>query len=187
MSNMINAMSQPTASSRLKRALMLAIVCAAGLAFVPACSPSDTSDSGANLTADLAMVRKRSFEITTTASGQLEAKSEVEIRSKVESRTTIVELAKEGTLVKAGDLLVQLASDQIEKSIVDENARVQASKSDLVTAENNLAMQEIENTSRLRRAELKLDLARSAMAQWRQGDVAIRRMTLELTVAKAVR
>lgn len=175
-----------SATARFKRVAICAIVLGAGLAIIPACSPSE-NDSGANLTADMAMVRKRSFEITTTASGQLEAKAEFEVRSKVESRTTIVELAKEGTLVKPGDLLVQLASEQIEKAIVDENARVQSSRSDLITAENNLAMQEIENTSRLRKAELKLDLSRSAMDQWRQGDVAIRRMTLDLAVEKTER
>ncbi|MBU6412195.1 MAG: HlyD family efflux transporter periplasmic adaptor subunit [Planctomycetes bacterium] len=143
--------------------------------------------TGANLTADRAMARKQSFEITTVASGQLEAKDDLEIRSKVESRTSIVELVKEGTKVKAGDVLLVLSADQIDKQIIDETARVQSSRSDLVSAENAVAIQEIDNESRLRKAKLKRDLTRVTLEQWKEGDVAIKRLSLSLDLEKADR
>lgn len=143
--------------------------------------------TGANLTADRAMARKQSFEITTLASGQLEAKDDLEIRSRVESRTSIVELVKEGTKVKAGDVLMVLSADQIDKLVIDETARVQSSRSDLVSAENAVAIQEIDNESRLRKAKLKLDLSRVTLEQWKEGDVAIKRLGLSLDLEKADR
>lgn len=151
------------------------------------CDDSAEARTGANLTADRAMARKQSFEITTLASGQLEAKDDLEIRSKVESRTSIVELVKEGTKVKAGDVLLVLSADQIDKQIIDETARVQSSRSDLVSAENAVAIQEIDNDSRLRKARLKLDLSRVALEQWKEGDVAIKRLSLSLDLEKADR
>ena len=161
---------------------------AAGCVAMPvACSRSTGHDAASSLTAEMALVRKTNFEITTTASGQLEAKDDLEIRSKVESRTTIVEMVKEGTRVKQGDLLVRLASDQIEKAIVDENARLQSARSDLISAENSVAMQEIENTNRLRKAQLRVDLARSALQQWKSGEVVIRRKNNNVAIEKSQR
>jgi HlyD family secretion protein len=167
--------------------LTLAAGCAAMLPLAGCDDATASSRSGANLTADRALARVQSFEISTLASGQLEAKDDLEIRSKVESRTSIVELVKEGTKVKAGDVLLVLSADQIDKQIIDESARVQSARSDLVSAENAVAIQEIDNESRLRKAKLKLDLSRVTLEQWKQGDVAIRRLTLSLDLEKADR
>lgn len=173
----------------LRGAIGLTLVAGAASIFTLAgCDDaSAASRTGSNLTADRALARKQNFEITTLASGQLEAKDDLEIRSRVESRTSIVELVKEGTKVKAGDTLLVLSADQIDKQIIDESARVQSSRSDLVSAENAVAIQEIDNESRLRKAKLKLDLSRVTLEQWKQGDVAIKRLTLSLDLEKADR
>lgn len=174
-----------------RAALVCAIALAAGAAFVVAASgcrdASASTRNGSNLTADRAMARVQNFEIMTLASGQLEAKDDLEIRSKVEGRTSIVELVKEGTKVKTGDVLMVLSADQIDKQVIDETARVQSSRSDLVSAENAVAIQEIDNESRMRKAKLKLDLSRVTLEQWKEGDVAIKRLGLSLDLEKADR
>jgi multidrug efflux pump subunit AcrA (membrane-fusion protein) len=49
--------------------------------------------------ADLATVSLLSFDITTTATGDLQAKNQTVLRSELESESTIAELAAEGSFV----------------------------------------------------------------------------------------
>lgn len=167
---------------RARTAAVAALV--ASMAWLVGCGESGRQTGTGT---DRATARKASFDITTTATGQLEAKREVEIRSRVESRTAIVELVPEGTRVKAGDLLVRLSGDDLEQRIIEEEARVNSARADFISAQNQVELQEIENASRLRRARLKLDLAHVTMEQWRYGDYEIRKLSVNLAVEKAER
>src|SRR5437868_3498368 len=71
------------------------------------------SDSGAR-GADLAQVLKTSFDISTTASGELQARNQIEIRSELDTEASILEIAAEGARVKIGDLLVRLNGEDIQ-------------------------------------------------------------------------
>lgn len=139
------------------------------------------------ITADLAVARVQSFDITTTAAGELQAKSQIEIRSQLESQSTIVEIVPEGMVVKKGEVLVRLKSDDIQTQIDEEILRVESAKAELVAAENSYEIQVSENESKLRDAQLKLDLARLALDQWSKGDVEEQRQQLDLALEKAER
>jgi len=142
------------------------------------------------MTADMATVSMMSFEVTTTATGELQAKNQIELRCELESESSIVEIAPEGIMVKAGDLLARLNSDQIQSQIDEALLRVASGKSDLVAAENAYKITESENDSKIRQAKLKLELARLALDQWQKGervqkikdiDLALERTERELT------
>ena len=50
--------------------------------------------------------------ISVTESGTIQAREQVVIKSKVEGKTTILSLIPEGTMVKKGDVLIELDASQ---------------------------------------------------------------------------
>jgi HlyD family secretion protein len=137
--------------------------------------------------ADIATVSSGSFDITTIATGDLQARRQVEIRSGLDMRTQIVELVDEGTRVKEGDVLIRLNAEDIRREIQEETLRTEAARSELTSARNAVTIQESENESRLRQAQLKLELAELALRQWEEGDVMKRREELRIALEKAER
>lgn len=160
-----------------------------GLAVIAGAAPEKsvkaTRDDG--LTADIAIARVQSFDIATTASGELQAKNQIEIRSQLESQSTITEVVNEGVIVKKGDLLVRLKSDNIQTQIDEEVLRVESARAELVAAENSYEIQVSENESKTSAAQLKLDLAVLTLDQWTKGDVEKQRQQLELAIEKGER
>jgi hypothetical protein len=68
-------------------------------------------------------VTRRTFAVTVLEKGELSAVKSVDVRCEVEGRSTIIWLIPEGTEVKKGDLLVELASDEIAERIRDEEVK----------------------------------------------------------------
>ena len=167
----------------------LAVVGAAWAALAGGCTRSDagTGKASTALTADRAKVKKASFDITTTASGELEAKNQIEIRSQLEAQSTIVKIVDEGVSVKKGDVLIELNCDKIDSSLLDAQIALEGAKADLTTAENNLKIQETDNSTKSRQAELKVELAKITLEQWEQGEVKKKRQDLALAIEKADR
>ncbi len=136
---------------------------------------------------EYAAVTKASFDINTIATGELRAKEETTIRSLLEAESTIVQVINEGTFAKKGDLLIELNSDQIKTQIDEETLRVESARSDLVAAENAYEIQLSENASKLRQAQLKVDLAVLAQKQWESGELVQKRKDNEVDLDKAAR
>lgn len=141
---------------------------------------ASTAASNAGDSADIAVARLVSFDITTTATGELEARNQIELRNRLERPTTILEIVPEGTRVKAGDVLVRLNADDIQTQIEEDVTRVEAAKAELVNAENAFAIQVSENESKLRKAGLNIELAELALDQWLKGDLEQKKKDLEL-------
>lgn len=136
---------------------------------------------------DLASVQRIGFEITTNATGELEAKDQIEIRSKLETQSTIVEVVAEGSLVSKGDVLVKLNTASIQEKIDEELVRVETARASVEEAENALKIQISENESRLRAGQMRVDIAELALKQWRDGDVVKKRKDLQLAIDQAQR
>lgn len=134
---------------------------------------------------ELAEASIRSFTITTLSNGELEAKNQLEIRNKVESRSTIIEIVKEGTMAKAGDVLVRLNDEDIRNRIAESELQVIEARTNYESAVTSEKIQQSENESKLRAAESKLSIANLTYEQWEKGDVVKRRQELQLAVEKA--
>ncbi len=141
---------------------------------------------GASLGDSVAVVLS-TFDINATAVGELEARKQIEVRSQLEQPTTIVDVVREGTNVKAGEVLVRLNADSIQQQIDEEMLRVETARADLAVAENAYEIQINENDSALRKAILAVELAQLDSKQWLEGEVAARRSKLELDLDKAKR
>jgi HlyD family secretion protein len=153
---------------RVAAAAVLLVVLAGGTLGVKQMMTSSASVSEKTL--DTFVVMPASFDVATTSSGELESKNQIEVRSELEIRSTIVEVIDEGRVVKKGDVLVRLDSDQIETQITDVSLRVESSTAELEKAETACKIQEKENASKISQARLKVTLAELAYLQWDEGE-----------------
>ena len=105
---------------------------------------------------DGALVRKGSLRISETVRGNLEARNAVVLRSEIERGTTILYLIDEGAQVKPGDLVCELDVSELEDRQVEQEITVNRAKASLTKAEEQYAIQEIQNRTDLAQAELQL-------------------------------
>lgn len=135
--------------------------------------------------ADQAAASVQSFDITTTASGELQAKNQIEIRSKLESESSIVEIVDEGSRVKAGDVLVKLKTDKLKEQIDEATLQVESARAEMIAAENSYKIQVNENDFNFRQAQLAVELAELSYRKWLEGDVATKRQTNQRELSKS--
>ena len=62
-------------------------------------------------------VARRGFKVIVREKGELQAARSIDVICELEGRSTILWLIGEGTEVKEGDLLVELASDELRKEL----------------------------------------------------------------------
>lgn len=135
---------------------------------------------------ELATATVMDFDITTIATGELEARRSVEVRSQVGTRSAIIELVPEGSRVKKGDVLVALNGEELDDQIKRQVLEVESARADLITAENELKNQQDQNASDLRKAELAVTIAELELEQWKK-DFDKRRLQLENELDRARR
>lgn len=116
------------------------------------------------------VVTPRDFSVIIKQKGELRAAKSTDIKSEVEGRCTIISLIAEGTAVKEGDLLVQLASDQIDDRIRQEELKEANAITAFEAARTELDIQKDRNQSDIRKGELQIELAQLAFDQYRLGD-----------------
>lgn len=168
-------------------AVALVSVIALAAVAMAAARLADGGERGGASGPDLHTVSAGSFEIIVSASGELEAAKQTEIRSELESPADIVEIVDEGARVEQGDVLVRLNDESIRTKIEDQLLSVEAARSDLVGAENALAIQMNENDAALRQALLKVELAEIDLEKWVEGEVPKKRLELRTNLEKAER
>jgi membrane fusion protein (multidrug efflux system) len=124
------------------------LVCAVSLA---SCSDSGTEQSGAGAggpdgarppsPVSVVVMKQSPHEITTTLPGRAAAFQTAEIRPRVSG--IIKEIAfKEGSEVKAGDLLFKIEDDTYRAAFAQAQASLQKAEAGVPTAQSNLARQE---------------------------------------------
>ncbi|MDR3196240.1 MAG: efflux RND transporter periplasmic adaptor subunit [Planctomycetaceae bacterium] len=93
----------------------------------------------------LVSVQKKTFIHEILERGSVDSASNVEIRCQVESAggLTIISVVPEGTVVKKGDLLVELDSSTLRENVTKQRIAVLASKSKLAQSEADLKTAEL--------------------------------------------
>ena len=117
-----------------------------------------------------AAVEARTFNVVLKEKGELKAAKSTDIKCEVEGRSTIISLIPEGTAVKEGDLLVVLASDQIENRIREEELKESNAITLYEAAKTELDIQRDKNASDIRKAELQIELKRLDLDKYQKGD-----------------
>jgi HlyD family secretion protein len=154
---------------------------------VVAAWPGDDSQAAVSRDDSWYTVQNRSFNLSIVAKGELEADKKVEIKSAVEGMSRIITVVDEGTTVKKGDVLVELAQDTIIDKIQQEQLSVESARASAVAAEQTLDIQRNQAESDIKKASLDLDLARLDLSKWEQGTDPQRIRELKLSIDKAQR
>lgn len=99
------------------------------------------------------------LEVKLVKDGELQAMNNIEIACEVEGQTAIQTIVKEGSNVKAGDVLVTLDSSSIRQRIEDTTIEVQKADADVTNARELRDIQESKNSADLDAAMVALTLA----------------------------
>ncbi|MCH7813973.1 MAG: efflux RND transporter periplasmic adaptor subunit [Planctomycetes bacterium] len=129
-------------------------------------------------------VKRRSFPVLLREKGELKAAKSVDLKCKVEGRSTIIWLIDEGTQVKEGELLVRLASDQIEEKIRSEEIKDANASAAASAAESEHEILIDQNASDLRKAELTVQLAEIELEKYLEGDWIQKQLDLRLELER---
>jgi HlyD family secretion protein len=115
-------------------------------------------------------VRRGPLTISVIESGTIKARDQVILKNEVEGKTSILYLIPEGTLVKKGDLLVELdASDLMDRKI-DQQIKVQNADAAFVGARENLAVVENQAQSDVDKAELAYTFSKEDLKKYLEGE-----------------
>ncbi|MFQ5494653.1 MAG: efflux RND transporter periplasmic adaptor subunit [Phycisphaerae bacterium] len=120
--------------------------------------------------ADKFVVQPRHFSVVLKEKGELKAAKSTDVSCEVEGRSTIISLVPEGTAVKKGDLLVELASDQIEDRIRQEELKESNAVTAYQASKTELEIQRDKNASDIRKANLEIKLKSLALEKYQKGD-----------------
>lgn len=130
-------------------------------------------------------VTRRSFPVILQEEGELKAANQIDIRCELEGRATIIKLVEEGKSVKKGDLLIEMASDEITEKIREAESKAVLAKAAYEAAEKELLILIDKNISEVRKAEVKFELAREEVSKYEEGDAVQSRQEKELAVDEA--
>ncbi len=131
-------------------------------------------------------VRRRTFQVTLQEKGELEAAKSITINSEVEGRSTIISLVPEGSSVKQGDLLVELASEEIDERLQSHKIEVASAQSALESAERQLEILKAQNASDVRKASLNLELKKLELERYEKGEWKQQQEDAKLRLDEAV-
>lgn len=117
-----------------------------------------------------AKVERGPLTISVLQRGNLAAKDAVSVKSEIEGQTTVLMLIPEGTIVKPGDLLVELdVSDLTEKKVAQDIA-LQNAEATFTKAKASYDIQESQNKSDIESAERRLTFAQIDQRKYLEGD-----------------
>lgn len=120
--------------------------------------------------ADKYTVIPRTFDVVLKEKGELKAAKSTDIICEVEGRTTIISLIGEGAYVEPGDVLVRLASDEIEQRIQEEELKEANAITAFEAARTELDIQRDQNASDIRKALLDIELKKLELDKYNKGD-----------------
>jgi HlyD family secretion protein len=136
---------------------------AVGLGVVLLTLPSSAAGSEAVPTFE---VKEGPLTIAVSEAGTIQALEQVIIKSEVEGQTTIIDLIPEGTLVEAGELLVELDASGLEDDLIQQEISVQNAEAAFVRARENLKVVQNQAKSDISKAKLDWEFAKEDLKKY---------------------
>lgn len=132
-------------------------------------------------------VQQSDFLVSIVEGGTLSATSEIVIRNETDYTLQIIDIVPEGTIVKEGDLLVELDSSSLREKIASQELSVESGRQNLVDSEDALELSKLTWEAEIEEEELKLKFAKSDLEKYIEGDWPILKKSLEakITIAEA--
>jgi HlyD family secretion protein len=133
-------------------------------------------------------VREGPFRVAITEAGTLQALRSVTYASAIQSnQAKIVAMAPEGTLVKAGDLLVLFDAAPFEEEIRKNQALLAQAGAEFLKAREDLKLQAIQNQEELLAARLRVEKSDLEMKDVQQGKGRVKEEEASSAVTNAER
>lgn len=138
-----------------------------------------------------AQVTRGNLVIDDLLEATIEADESQVIKSKVEGRTTIISIVEEGTIlaeedVLNGRVLVELDSSDLRDEETEQAIRFQSEAAELTEASESFHIQEKENESNLKEAELAIKFGRMDLEKYLGEGMAKRFLKKEIELASLV-
>ena len=115
-------------------------------------------------------VKRSDFMISIVEGGTLKAVHEVTVRSEMEGVARILSIVPEGTVVKKGDMLVELDSSDLRDRIAGQEVTFQTAQFAFIQAKEALSIQKSLIESNVKEGELKVEFAKSDLEKYKEGD-----------------
>lgn len=131
-------------------------------------------------------VRRGDFLVSIVEGGTIEAVTEDIIRSEVEGTARIIFIVPEGTIVKKGDLLVELDSSQVQDAVNLQQINVEKAQFALIQAEKQLEIQKSTVESEVDAAKLKVEFAESDLEKYTKGEAQQMRRNAQIEITNVL-
>jgi len=131
------------------------------------------------------VVAPQSFNVVLKEKGELKAAKSKDIKCEVEGKSTIIFLIDEGTAVKEGELLVELASNEIDDRIQKEELTESNATTAFEAAKAELDIQRDKNASDIRKGELQIELKKLELEKYEKGDWAQKLKDADIAIQQA--
>ena len=141
--------------------------------------------SGNEVEGGFVKVGRGDLSLTLSERGTLTTRNATNIRSVVRGRRRIEWLVDEGTVVKKGDILVELEKTEVQRRIDQLENELISVETSLNSAINDLKIQEDKNKTTLEKAKLNLEVAEVELEKLILGDIPRRERELSLAIEKA--
>ena len=115
------------------------------------------------------IAKRGPLTISVLESGTMSSQEQITLKNEVEGRTTIVSLVPDGSMVKKGDMLVELDASTLKDRIIDQDIQVQRAEASYIGAKESLAVTENQVKSDIDVARLTLKFARQDLQQYVDG------------------
>lgn len=134
---------------------------------------------------DKFVVAPQSFNVVLKEKGELKAAKSTDVKCEVEGKSTIIYLIDEGKAVKEGDLLVELASNEIDDRIQKEELSESNATTAFEAAKAELDIQRDQNASNIRKGELQIELKKLELEKYEKGDWVQRLKDADIAIQQA--
>ena len=127
------------------------------------------------------------FTISINESGTIESRNRVTIVSEVPGTQTIIYLIGEGSMVKEGDLLVELDASALNDKLVEEEIELENAEAELISSRENLAVVKNQAEADIAQAKLDYSFAKQDLDKYQEGEYAmdLKKANSKITLARA--
>jgi len=128
------------------------------------------------------VVEPTTLQITLAEDGELKPRESAEIKCQVEGQSTILYVVDESARVEKGDLLVELASDELEERRRSKQMEVDRIQADYDAAVAELEIQRNQNEANIQAAEINLKVAELDLEKYLKGDFVGQLKAIDLQI-----
>jgi len=117
-----------------------------------------------------AVVRRGPLRISEIVGGELKAGEAVSLKNEMEGGSTILYLIEEGTSVKPGDIVAELDTNSLARSLQSQTEEVEKARAEDIKARESYEIQVIQNESDQAIAKQKAEFAVIDKSKYLEGD-----------------